>query len=194
MPRPAFIVAGVVALTAGLLALDPNVLTAVATAVLTGFAALQIRSERAKRRSEERTANARLSVNAFATRQRLAEWVRWARENGLNDVAGSRAGEAISFALGIRAKLEEGLIDASAASPAAAESMRTAYAYCQRAWLQFESYQTRHRQLQGATTPADSTLLTDGVESFHGCYLALEGVVEPALVAEAKRLGGWSSV
>src|SRR5438309_2005625 len=82
MPRPVFVVAGVAALAAGLLALDPNVLTAVATAALTGFAALQILAERAKRRSEERTAGARLSAQAFQVRQVLAALILGSQQSG----------------------------------------------------------------------------------------------------------------
>jgi len=189
MPRPAFLVVALGALGAALLLLDPNVLTAVATAVLTIFAGLQIWSERAKRRSEERTAEARLSINAFALRQALADWIKRSREVGWGDAPAKRAQDAITNAMGLRERLERGLIDAASASKAAAARMRTAYAHWQRAMMQFESYLGQEHRLRGAVSPADSAVLTDGVESLHACYLALEPVVEPELAAEAKRLG-----
>lgn len=200
MARPAFLIAGIGALAAGLLLLDPNVLTAVATAVLTIFAGLQIVSERAKRRSEERTADARLSVNAFALRKAIADWITRSQQEGWGDGPAKRAQEAVAHAESLRERLEHGLIDAAGASPAAAAQMRTAYAHWQRAVMQFESYLGQfHRastaQLRGAdanafaTLMSDSTLLSDGRESLRACYLALAPVVEPELAAEAKRLG-----
>src|SRR5205809_4804328 len=135
MPRPAFLVAGVGALAAALLLLDPNVLTAIATAVLTVFAGLQIVSERAKRWSEERTADARLSVNAFALRKALADWITRSQEEGWGEPMRT-AQRAIAYAEGLRERLEQGLIDAAGASPTAAAQMRTAYAHWQRAVIQ----------------------------------------------------------
>ena len=204
MPRPAFIVAGALALSVGLAVLDPNVLT-VATAVLTVFAGLQIASERSKRRSEERTADARLSVNAFALRTAIADWITLSQEVGWGDGPAKRAQEAVDFAEGLRARLEQGLVDAAGASPRAAARMRTAYAHWQRAIMQFDSYLAQYARAirekrQGvdaaayATFSSDSTVLTDGRESLRACALVLEPVVEPELAVETKRLGAGPTV
>ena len=202
-PRPAVLVVAALALSVGLVALDPNILTAVATAVLTIFAGLQIVSERAKRRSEERSADARLSVNAFALRKSISDWITRSRQTGWGDGPAKRAQEAVTHIESLRDRLEQGLI--AAASPAAAAQMRTAYAHWQRALTKFESYlgefqQASAAQLRGAdanafaTLMSDTALLDDGRESLHACYLALASVVEPELAAEAKRLGAGPTI
>ncbi|MGH7531005.1 MAG: hypothetical protein ACREMN_11535 [Gemmatimonadales bacterium] len=188
-------------LSVALAVYQPNGLTAIATAALTGFAAIQIGAERARRRSEERTADARLSVNAFALRKTIADWITISQEVGWGDGPANRAQEAVDFARGLSDRLEQGLVTAAGASPAVAAKMRTAYAHWQRAVMQFESYLAQYvRALrdarrgadaaaQAAFSMMDSSLLTDGRESLRACYLTLEAVVDPALLAEATRLG-----
>jgi len=208
-PRPAVLVVAALALSVGLVALDPNVLTAVATAVLTVFAGLQIASERTKRRSEERSADARLSVNAFALRKSLADWIARSRLVGWGDAPAKHTQDAIAFAQGLQDRLEQGLVDAAGASSAAAAQMRTAYANWQRAMILFDEYlgdsyresqariaASKYDPAAGRTvstdafvSPADANRLSDARECLHACYLALAPVVEPELAAEAKRLG-----
>jgi hypothetical protein len=60
--------------------------------------------------------------------------------------------------------------------------------------MQLESFLTLWQRLGGSISPGDFSLLSDAKESFRGCYLELEHVVAPVLVAEAKRLGAWPVV
>ncbi len=213
MPRRAFLFAAFLAVSMWLAVYQPNALTALATAVLTGFAALQISADRVKRRSEERTADARLSVNGFALRKTLADWIVQSQKVGWSDHPSKHAQDAVVFAEGLRDRLEQGLVDAAGASPTAAGHMRTAYAYWQRAEILFDEYLSDHHRetiariqasqydpatgtvkATGSVTPADANRLSDARESLRACYLALEPVVDRALMAEAKRLGAGPSV
>ncbi len=190
-----------VAFLAGLLLRFPDYLTAAATAVLAGFAGVQIWVERSKRQSEERSANARLSANAFETRKALADWILTSQETGWIAPVQVAQG-AIKHAADVRDRLEQGLIDASAASPPVAARMRAAYAQYQRAVAQFESYLGDYHRMvradvgavaRGEVTP-NVEPLSAGRESFRACCFELDRVVEPALLAEAKRLGAWREV
>jgi hypothetical protein len=183
------------AFLAGLLVRFPDLLTAAATAVLAGFAGVQLWVEWRRRENEERTASVRLSVNAFEARKDLADWITRSQATGWwadRIVTGTQ--EAIEVAGGVLKILEGGLVDAAVASAASAGRMRTAYANCWRAIMQFESFLGTWHRVGGAVSPSDHTLLSDGRESLRACYVALEHVVDPALVAEAKQLGAWPVV
>jgi hypothetical protein len=156
----------------------------------------------AEARERERTAHARLSANAFDLRAGLADWILKSQEAGWSgERAGAtkRAQDAREYARSLLDRFEAGLIDAATASPLTAAKMRTAYAQLRRAEIQFESYladsyrmtqdQLRDSEHADSVPPANSALLDAGRESLRGCCLVLERVVEPTLVAEAKRLG-----
>ena len=147
-----------------------------------------VEEQRLARESTARTADVRVSIRAFAARKALADWIVRSQRAGWADMPMSQAQDAVEFSRGILESLEHGLVDAAVASPDAAARLRTAYAHCQRAVMQFESYLGTWLRLGGAVSPADSARLTDGRESLRGCYLELEHVVEPALLAEARRL------
>lgn len=157
-----------------------------------------VEEQRLGRESAARTADARVSLNAFAMRKALADWIRGSRHVGWGAETLTRVQRAVAFGESLLPRLEQGLVDASIASPGAAARLRTAYAHWQRAVMQFESYlEQYHRATEAPPHGVDAvthaglmmsgtTLLTDGVESFHACYLALEPVVESALLAEAR--------
>jgi len=178
-----------------------TIVTAIATAVLAWFGGVQIWAERSKRRSEQRSADARLSAAAFELRKPLVDWILRSQEKGWSV---NSAQEALKEAAGILPRLAQGLLaDTPAASPSIAARVRTAYAYCQSAAVKFDSYLGQYHaatqaQLHGvdadAAHLADTGLLSDGRENLRGCCNELERVIDPALLAEAKRLGAWRTV
>ena len=89
--------------------------------------------------------------------------------------------------------LEEGLLDASAASPAVKARMVTAYMQLQLAVIRFEAYLTLYSRC-GATEPSDAAILGEAREGVLACHQELEHVVLPEFGAEAKRLDVWPKV
>lgn len=182
--------------------LAATIVATAATVALAWFGWAQVSAERQRRESDQRTAAARLSANAFELRQELAVWVLRSQEKGWAG-ANTVAQKAMELAARLLDPLEQGLVDASAASPALATRVQKAYAYLQRAKMQFEAYlgqyyETTQAQVHGVdaakVTPADTGLLDSARENIRGCCNELEQVVEPALLAEAKRLSAWRAV
>jgi hypothetical protein len=179
-----------------------TIVTTVATVALAWFGGVQISEARRQRDSERRTADARLSATAFELRKPLADWILRSREQTWSV---NLAQDAAQQTNGLLPRLAQGLADISVASPSVAEHLRTAYTYCQSASLKFDLYvgQYHHAtqaQPRGADPDAyaalmaDADLLSAGREHLCGCCNELECVVDPALLADAKRLGAWRSL
>ena len=194
MPRVSLLVATALVLSVGLALLDPNVLTAIATAVLTVFAGLQIISERAKRRSEERTADARLSAQAFQVRQVLAALILESQKTGwyLGWVE-----QTLASAPQIRRRLERALAVASHATPVVATRVQRAYVLYERALTRLEPVRASWAGFPPEAqsfTMAEQGQLSDAREDLRGCCNELEGALSAEILAEAKRLGALTAV
>ncbi len=172
-----------IAFLAGLLLRFPDYLTAAATAVLAGFAGVQIWAERRKRESDERTANARLSANAFELRTVLGDLILQQQREGWS----TGWVETVLAQTPVRDRLEHGLGDAAQASPMIAAFWRSVYLRYQRAVIRLEA--VRVAWAGHPFSQAEEQRLTDAREDLRACCHELERVVDPALMAEAKGLG-----
>ena len=161
-----------------------TIVTAIATAVLAWFAGVQIWAERRRQESEERVGDARLNANAFQVRQALGALVVESQQSGWtsNDVEA-----LVNGASPLRGRLERALADAAGASPRAADRLRAAFVLFERGLGPFEAYTRGH-------PPRTAEPLDGGRENLRACCNELERVIEPALLAEAKRLDAWRDV
>ncbi len=170
------------ALTTGV-TLAATIATTAATVALASFAAVQVSVERQRRDSEQRSADARLSANAFELREGLGGLILQEQREGWT----KSWVEQVLNQTPISDRLERGLADAAQASPVIADLWRGAYLRYQRAVISLEA--VRANWTDHPFSPAEAQQLTGAREDMRACCRDLECVVDPLLMAEAKRIG-----
>lgn len=159
-----------------------SIVTAVATACLAWVAWRQIREHRRARESARRVADARLSANAFEVRKALGALIVESHHTGWTV---NWIGALVNLhAPPLRDRLERALVDAAGASPETAARVAAAFVQYQRGIAAFEVYAREYERQQ----QANANPLSDAREHLRRCCRELELVVQPELLAEAKRL------